>query len=139
MDDLVQFLRARLDEDDQAARAAAWDEDMAAKWRAGSTPYGGVQGAPRWYVEDAYEDAVVSRVDPQGSEDQGVAQHIARHDPARVLAEVDAKREMLRWHSSPHAVVDGYCADEGGPCTHRGGCVSPEVTVVSGGAAGSLP
>lgn len=91
----VQFLHDRLDEDERIARAAAWDEDVAAKWRAGSTPHGGVQGAPRWYVEDAYEDAVVSRVDPQGSEDQGIAEHIARHDPAHALAEIEAKRKAV--------------------------------------------
>jgi hypothetical protein len=95
MDDLIAFLRARLAEDAAAAKAAAWDEDMSARWTAASTPYGGDQGHPRWYVNDAYDDGVIGKVDPQGNDDEGVARHIARHDPARVLAEVDAKRRRL--------------------------------------------
>ncbi|MEU2724099.1 DUF6221 family protein [Streptomyces smyrnaeus] len=68
MDDLVAFLRARLDEEAQAA-----------------------QGSPvqSWNEADFY---VSTDLIP------GVRAHIARHDPARVLDEVDAKRRILRWH-----------------------------------------
>lgn len=95
MDDLIAFLRARLDDDEQTAKAATWDEDMSARWQAGSSSYDKRRSSPRWYVMDAYDDGVIGDVDPQGNDDEGVARHIACHDPARVLAEVDAKRRRL--------------------------------------------
>jgi hypothetical protein len=116
MDDLVTFLRARLDEDAAAAQAASWDDWYDNRW----TAHHRKQYDGRWTIIDQADEGVISTVDPQAADDAGVAQHIARHDPARVLAEVEAKRAILRWHSTPHTVVDGFCADEGGPCTHRG-------------------
>ncbi|WP_406420887.1 DUF6221 family protein [Streptomyces sp. NBC_00842] len=68
MDDLVQFLRDRLDEDARDAEAA------------GDSWYG---------YEPEQQIAFVSVAD---------ARHIARHDPARVLREVEAKRQLLRIH-----------------------------------------
>ncbi|WP_326739136.1 DUF6221 family protein [Streptomyces sp. NBC_01022] len=65
MDDLVQFLRARLNEDEQTARAA------------GDSWYG---------YEPEQQIAFVSVED---------ARHIARHGPARALREVEAKRQLL--------------------------------------------
>lgn len=72
--DLVQFLRDRLGEDEQAARVAApgpWAVD-------GGSVY---VGHPINEVVDYSESAA----------------HIARHDPARVLAEVEAKRAIVDW------------------------------------------
>jgi hypothetical protein len=75
--DLVVFLRARLDEDEQVARAT-----VEAPW-----------------IVPAYDPTVVK---PYGSDGlivrasgPGAAEHIALHDPARVLAEVDAKRRIV--------------------------------------------
>jgi len=86
---LVEFLRARLDEDEQAARAAT---------------------AGPWYVDDIDQElrtadvyAADGRVTSAYTEpccSVEDATHIARHDPARVLAEVDAKRRILERHSS---------------------------------------
>jgi hypothetical protein len=74
--DLVEFLKARLDEDEAAARKAAafkYDRPTDAPWE-----------RARLAVE------------------QGTAlssdEHIARHDPARVLREVEAKRTILERH-----------------------------------------
>jgi hypothetical protein len=75
---LVEFLRARVDEDETAAKAARDDP----------TVYG-VEGS-------ATEEFVRLAVNEGASE--AVAEHIARHDPARVLAEVDAKRRVLARH-----------------------------------------
>lgn len=87
---LAEFLAARLDEDEATAKAA--------------TP------AP-WVVDDydsktiyvdAHEQYVVPiwdmRPEDQRPED---AAHIARHDPARVLRDVEAKRKILAIHQ-PH-------------------------------------
>jgi len=67
--DLVTWLRARLDEDELAARAAGrTDDGRGGEWTAAG-------------LRSAYD----ARVDD----------HIARHDPARVLAEVEAKRRVV--------------------------------------------
>lgn len=90
-DDLVQFLRARLDEDERAARDAggkpwAWEQH-----------YGDMCNDPTCeYGELATDDTVL--MDVHGYDVKAPwqgADHIARHDPARVLAEVDAKRRIV--------------------------------------------
>ena len=97
MDDLISFLRTQLDEDERVAREAA-DGDSG-RWFFGE----------KWNVyraEDIGDDAgevnelvVYGNVKPQ-------SEHIARHDPARVLREVEAKRRILDVHAA-----------EGGECT----------------------
>ena len=95
--DLVAFLKARLDEDEAAANAA-WGVEW--DWRYIAQPFG-------------ERPSIAHTV------------HIARHDPARVLREVEAKRAMIaryeRAAALPASVVsfthgqdDGYaqaCAD----------------------------
>ncbi|SES03075.1 DUF6221 family protein [Streptomyces qinglanensis] len=102
--DLVAFLRARLDEDERLARAAAEPE----KWVELNR-----EPRPRWYVQLwADPDRVAVIADPESSAfpvvvsiegmDEGDAQnridHIARHDPARVLADIEAKRRVVRYY-----------------------------------------
>ncbi|MGW1121081.1 DUF6221 family protein [Streptomyces tanashiensis] len=104
MDDLITFLRARLDEDAAAARAAAEPESWMELNR---------EPRPSWYVQYwADPDVAAVIADPESSaypvvttaegmsEDDADrrAAHIARHDPARVLAEVEAKRRMIELH-----------------------------------------
>ncbi|MFS0697768.1 DUF6221 family protein [Streptomyces nitrosporeus] len=118
MDDLVQFLRARLDEDEQAARAAAEPEQWVELNRTPQTS---------WSVEywaDPDRAAVVAEgssaypvvVTTQGMEEadaEARAAHIARHDPTRVLAEIDAKQRLIEWvlrwpmRPAPPSSVDG--------------------------------
>ncbi|MFC9821392.1 DUF6221 family protein [Streptomyces erythrochromogenes] len=100
-DALVQFLRARLDEDEQTARAAAA--------LCGCHPE-----APSWEFHDGdgEDDGRIHVVgDPhpvqlgkrrrlarrwnRSYDGLFAAKHIARHDPSRVLAEVDAKRQAI--------------------------------------------
>lgn len=94
MDDPIGSLRAQLDKDERIARAASWTDDANA-WHAEPSPFGARDGGQRWYVEDAMDDGVVSHVDPVASDDESVARHIARHDPARELREVEAKRRIV--------------------------------------------
>ncbi|MFC8273730.1 DUF6221 family protein [Streptomyces sp. NPDC057271] len=95
MDDLAQFLRARLDEDEQTARRAG-----------DSFRQIGKTGVIVSTEGDRAEECATANW-------AGIAEHIVRHDPARVLAEVDAKRQLidwvLRWPMRPHAPssVDG--------------------------------
>jgi hypothetical protein len=98
--DLEAFLTARLDEDEAAAKAAPgsrWrafaDEDVAGAsvfdehWRLleptryDNDPFSGKPpAAAAQYIERGRDELVT---------------HIARHDPARVLREVEAKRKIL--------------------------------------------
>jgi len=112
MDDLVQFLRARLDEDEQAAAAAS--DGPWTPWR-----------KARLHGLGQLEHAVMLPGDGIGSRATIVtaswldAEHIARHNPARVLAEVDAKRRILDLHEAAefeYADADVCLScDSGGP------------------------
>jgi hypothetical protein len=83
MTDLVEFLRAALDEDERVARAADVGSD----------------------VFDGTGIVVMpnrSTGDRTITLPSHIAAHIAHHDPARVLAEVAAKRAILELHDGEH-------------------------------------
>ncbi|MEV2277722.1 DUF6221 family protein [Nocardiopsis sp. NPDC049922] len=115
---IVDFLNARINEDEQAARAA--------------TP------AP-WSVHLQGDAAVVSPGVAMDREEGGVsaqdATHMVRHDPARVLREIEAKRGLIAsalaekhvvvedsWYTCPAATEEndgGECGNDDmadGPC-----------------------
>ena len=85
VDDRVTWLRAQLDEDEQVATEAA-------------------NGYPNW---DTTSDGNVVQIGtggsgyiaagPWGGDLFEIGVHMARHDPARVLAEIAAKRRLLDW------------------------------------------
>jgi Family of unknown function (DUF6221) len=87
--DLIASLRAQLTKDKQIAWAACWDEQSAA-WTA-RPPQASYE---RYTVVDYLDDGVVV-VTPENADADGVGKHIDRYDPARVLAEVAAKRRTL--------------------------------------------
>ncbi|MER7077935.1 hypothetical protein SAMN02982929_07189 [Saccharopolyspora kobensis] len=79
--ELITFIRARLDEDEQIARAASpgpWHTDAEAQE---VTAVDGISVCDVFALSN--------------NQLRATAHHIARHDPARVLAEVDAKRRIL--------------------------------------------
>lgn len=78
-EDLVAFLRARLDEDERVARAAGWH-----RWQLGIM-YGTVHAPGN------------GKTVAMGCREYD-AEHIARHDPARVLRELAVKRALLAEH-----------------------------------------
>jgi Family of unknown function (DUF6221) len=85
--DLVAFLSARLDEDEGKARLAAreggtWKQEDPERWPGRIVSLGGV--------------VVYDELAP----DDYQAEHIARHDPARVLREVEAKRAILELYEA---------------------------------------
>jgi hypothetical protein len=100
--DLVEFIRQRLDEDEAAARAAS----AGGRWR-----YEGGESIGAWtlydehwriaslttyrYDEYDYAERMPSARHPNYVDADANGEHIARHDPARVLREVEAKRAML--------------------------------------------
>lgn len=97
MDDLVEFLRARLEEDEAIARKAC--EYAEASWKLdeelGETV---LWWPPEPRVAEMERQKGLPVVSDQwrgqtiGSR---IAPHVARHDPARVLREVTAKRAIV--------------------------------------------
>jgi hypothetical protein len=79
-DDLVTWLRAQLDEDERVARDCP---------------------SPDWELGIVY-GSVIARTGGRialEAPSQSIADHIAQHDPARVLIEVEAKRRIVDLHS----------------------------------------
>ncbi|MFD5221384.1 DUF6221 family protein [Streptomyces tendae] len=104
MDELVQWLRAQLDDDERTARAATegpWsvDADSYAEAIYAADRCTTVVAGGRWGGEasvfESTEDAL----------------HIARHDPARVLREIDAARVLLAQYEG---LKDGLLDDMSG-------------------------
>jgi hypothetical protein len=82
MDELIAFVKARLDEDEAAARGLCGDGPYIAEWLiSGEFIFVGTDPLP--------EEPIVH------ARDERVAQWIARHDPARVLRDVEADRQLL--------------------------------------------
>lgn len=107
MDDLTQWLNEQLDEDERIARAAShvlrngahWSLD---EWHGREQPHSLIaQGTAEQPVALGHFTA-----DPVPTEQ---ALHIAAHDPARVLREVEAKRRLLDIHRP-------YVAEPGQAC-----------------------
>jgi hypothetical protein len=112
MDELVQFLRARLDEDEAIAEAC------------GSPPWVdtlmGVQVSPDAIRDDAVAYGQLGHVASTIPGPLGAAYraHIARHDPARVLHEVEAKRMILNEHLE--IIGPGWCSTCNVPGDYKG-------------------
>ncbi|MFE7954405.1 DUF6221 family protein [Streptomyces sp. NPDC057413] len=100
MDDLVAFLRARLDEDERIARAAAeperWVELNRAPQRSWSVEFWADPDRAAVVAEGSSAYPVVVTTQGMAEEDaEARALHIARHDPARVLRDIEADRALL--------------------------------------------
>jgi hypothetical protein len=103
MDDLVTWLRAQLDDDERVAREAANYGDT---WRDGS-------GKTLIYPSDESRHPGPIIIGPYGDLEDVHTDHIVRWDPARVLAEVDAKRRIIdRWADLRREVLDALDRDE---------------------------
>ena len=106
MTDLVTFIEARLAEDEDLARRAALGQPdwHYVSWIDGvSGPDGSL------VVNDRHVDV---GVDADDAIKPSEAPHIARHDPARVLREVQAKRKAIethRWHGPDGCEEDRFC------------------------------
>jgi hypothetical protein len=147
MDELVAFLRARLDTDGRRALAAPkgpWEPALVTRgsgfdeWAI----YGELGTTSRWSNAKGADEQLPQRrmiagpgYEGGGVQGEAAARHIARHNPTRVLAEVEAKRQLLAdalaekhtvvedcWYTCPAATEerDGgeTCndADSGKPC-----------------------
>lgn len=104
----IQFLRARYDEEEQAARKAAelcGCHPPAPSWRFGDETTDG-----RILVVDDPHPGLKRKIGRRwnGSyEGKAMAEHIVRHDPAHALAQVTAKRRVLdAWEDTDYDVPD---------------------------------
>lgn len=83
-DDLTAWLRVQLDEDERVARRAGGIDDL--DW---------IYDRETFHVVSGRGQSIAARK-PEGNPINDVdGEHIARHDPARVLAEVAAKRRIV--------------------------------------------
>lgn len=124
-DDLVAFLRARLDEDEQAALKATDGvaDHLLPEDRSWADPTGALtrQAADWVSAKWLFSSRVVAKIEGWNeisiSEgDTKIAEHIARHDPARVLREVEAKRRIIAelWD-----LDEGFATDHTAPRTAK--------------------
>jgi hypothetical protein len=98
MDDLAAFISARLSEDEAAAKAATarqpYDE-----WDAVGAGGEDDVALSNWRVVAIAIPGLKPEHSPAA---RAVMRHIARHDPARVLREVAARRLMAKLHDRVH-------------------------------------
>lgn len=105
MTDIAAFLNARLDEDEAIARAV--DDN--------SAPFDGQWKNDNNVALRTYNDWVLAYKPNAEPWRTGVLDHIARHDPARVLAEVATKRAIVGlWrHADAAYQRDEYDPEQG--------------------------
>lgn len=129
MTDIAAFISARLGEAEAAAKACA-DYDGGLGWY--DSP---VRGSGDHTIRAAGSNVAVCRVRlDDGTGDEGVprlldadavAEHIARHDPARVLREVAAGRLILAEHEhTDHVAVTWIGASGEKPSSTPWGCLT---------------
>jgi hypothetical protein len=107
VDDLVQWLRAQLDEDERIARAAS-----PGPWRA---------NAEHDEVLAVDEITAAEGFALSGGQLRATVDHIAEHDPARVLREIDAKRRLVDLHAKDEYYDGCVICDNG---NNSCGCMS---------------
>lgn len=109
MTDLIEFLRARLDDDERAAASAASVSDGTLDGRVGA----------RWNVIEIDWEGIHVYSRPSGLDKEGgtapITAHMQRYDPARVMAEVEAKRAILELHRPLDDMWCSACCDNVAP------------------------
>lgn len=111
---LTEFLEQRLAEDEAVARSAGWHGGTDySEWEYAAQPWGAMRvQTVSTHGNPGYEDHVGITHDSEGlsdSVDEHAGAHIARHDPARVLAQCAALRrivEMYEHLGSPQTLGD---------------------------------
>ena len=84
---LTEFLLARIAEDEELARTAMGDGD--GRWASWSRSWD--DGQRRDLAVDGVRIATL---------ETSIDEHVCRHEPARVLAECEAKRKIVAFHES---------------------------------------
>lgn len=109
---IVEFIEARIAEDEKIARLAV---------------------ATHWNCEDVHGHVVLTPERVIVSESGGMAepwdlatgQHMARHDPARILRQCGAMRAVLEDRIDTHVVLDGeFGCNHDRDTIRQGGCAA---------------
>lgn len=99
MTSIIQFLEARITEDEQVATKAA--AAVNTRWHYGERPAGEMWGSSDGMVTGSDDEGLW---DCEGSSTlcaaPEVSDHMALHDPSRVLAECAAKRAIIAQHQA---------------------------------------
>jgi hypothetical protein len=98
MSDPLAHLTAALDAAQRDAEAAAW----CAEAQAWSVFHGTKHYEHPWVVMDGLDDGVAV-VQAESSDSEGVAAHMARHDPASALRRIAADRKTLAEYEKARA------------------------------------
>jgi len=101
-DDLVVFLRARLAEDVRAAIATLKPEVVVGSHRGKPIPRWAVHGSGRGLIDEGGGTVRAKDIFP------AEAEHVVRHDPARVLREIEAKRRIVDAYAEALRIQDGF-------------------------------
>jgi len=129
---IVEFLTARLDED-QAGVLATTPVPLPGRWKVArdkhaddDAPLQLIQGEdPDDPASEEYSSIeVIAYCAYWQAEAEANLRHIARHDPARVLAEVKAKRAIMALHGletlelppAPYELPEGFTGEFVGHC-----------------------
>lgn len=126
MDELIAFTRAQCDEDEAAAKKASSEhpaqEAHDGRWQDvgdRQVRYGNGAGETLRSVDTTGASGLwYEQISVRGDPDGHVAGHIARHDPARVLRQVSAKRAIIERceraindHDAPYGDGTGALAE----------------------------
>jgi hypothetical protein len=103
VNELVEWLRPQINEDELKARAAA------------------LSGSERWTEDSAWLTDMLDPLPSQRRAHPGYVpmitreeiSHIAHWDPVRVMAEADAKRRIVRTHEGRHECRAAWAPDAG--------------------------
>ncbi|MFF1416541.1 DUF6221 family protein [Streptomyces sp. NPDC058280] len=125
MDDLVEFLRARYDEDAEAARKAAEGHGGTPAWRPEVLADPDYPAQPVLHIGDRTILAGLPGDEDPFRADELV--HIARHDPARILREIDAKRRALDHYEEFRGFAKGGTA----PFRLAAGAVAMQIQIMA--------
>jgi hypothetical protein len=101
---LAEFLLARVDEDETIALAAA-DDALDARWETSLDKRKVRTPTSYFLVADVHRNGQLEETD------DGAVDHIALHDPRRVLAECEAKRRIVLRHGQ-HTDMDWQNIDD---------------------------
>ena len=96
---LIEFLQARIAEDEAIAHASIKPEPETRTYYGGHSETLVDRGEWSSHERDSYNEARIDgtfmTIYDEGGHSHDQARHIARHDPARVLAECEAKRQLV--------------------------------------------
>jgi hypothetical protein len=119
---ITEFLLARIAEDEAAARQASWS------WSRPDRPDD--PDPDHWETPPGTPTEIAGPMrNVAGADTATIATHIARHDPARVLAECAAKRAIVEWHCTSETDLGPAYPDHQPWCEACEGALFPCVTV----------